>query len=311
MKTAYKVSIVIALSAILLGGLLIVSSFYIAGFQWNTLFAEEERFLSMYTFEPNQIKAIDISALSDDVVIKKGSGSSAEIRCWDSESNRYEVSLEKETGILKIQRKSHLNFHFFSFYSSPHHEIEILLPENITLTSLKVYSASGDIFMHEIYASEIDASTLSGDLIAEKSGCYTVSLSTTSGEIELSDWKAEKNISASSTSGSIHSSFLRADSINASNTSGDIFLSQTEAENEIQLKTVSGKIQLEKCNSGGDISLSTISGNISGTLIGQYGDYDFSFSSVSGHIQAPMCDTGKKKCRISTTSGNASLSYAE
>ena len=136
-------------------------------------------------------------------------------------------------------------------------------------------------------------------------------ISNKSGSITLSNLAAKK-IAIDNTSGSILLDQVDSESdITVKNITGPIILSDVQTDRDVEVNNTTGKIQLEKLKSEGNISLNIITGSVSGTVSGKESDYSISSKTVTGSSNLRNSDSGDKKLKVSTTTGNIKLLFTE
>lgn len=129
---------------------------------------------------------------------------------------------------------------------------------------LRGNSTSGDLDLRNVNAARISIQSTSGDVTARNLICPTLTANSTSGDVEIEDVASASTLAASSKS-------------------GDVSLMCFEDWDTIKLQSTSGDLELREV-SARHIILSTVSGDISGTLSGSAGQYDFRARSVSGDV---------------------------
>ena len=291
-----------------------------------------------------EISAVDIRRLTidygmtfNDVFFYQGEGESIVIR-------EYMNFTPKENQISRIEEKGGelavrgVRRNFFLFFSIPSRNAytEIYLPEGCARQleevhvktvsgdisselSFKVgkgfgaYSTSGDLYLPEVEAGEVQISSTSGNIRMTAALAEKVSLSTTSGDMALERTKGDIRIS--STSGNIVLTRVQGN-VNVSTTSGDISLGHVEGDMDISTTSgfirleegtgrfegdsVSGDIRVEKLD--GTFQMDTTSGDVSlieGSGWGKAG-------TVSGDVKLFLDSLGGNLTAY-TTSGNVDL----
>ncbi len=166
---------------------------------------------------------------------------------------------------------------FFQFSLSPSIEIELFLPEGITV--MEAESTSGDMELNEIAAEELVIHTKSGDVSANYLVCDRISMETMSGKADLvktvakttaittksGDCSVDRLDGAASLVIRVASADVTVKSIQASNVeistaSGDICADALQAINA-KCNTASGDISVKDCH-GEMLEANTASGDI-------------------------------------------------
>lgn len=145
-------------------------------------------------------------------------------------------------------------------------EIELELPEDMTLPVAKLSTTSGDVDVRGGHVSELTMESMSGDLTA--SGTLdTVSVKSTSGDVELTGILQQIRSATVSGDTSINPEEPIPLTISLQSTSGDLHVEAPDgATVNARLKSVSGDVR-NRCSDMGDSSIiritaSTVSGDI-------------------------------------------------
>ncbi len=280
---------------------------------------------------------IDYGMTFNDVFFYQGEGEAIVIREYMNFTPKENqiTRIEEEGGELAVRGTRRNSFLFFSVPSWNAYT-EIYLPEDFARQleevyvrtvsgdissglSFKVrkgfgaYSTSGDLYLPEVEAAEVQISSTSGNVNMTAALAEKVSLSTTSGDMAVE--RTEGDIRISSTSGNITLTRVQGN-VNASTTSGDISLGQVAGDMDISSTsgiigleegtgrfegdTVSGDIRVERLE--GEFWINTTSGDASlmeGSGWGKAG-------TVSGDVKLFLYSL-EGNLTVSTTSGYVDL----
>lgn len=228
---------------------------------------------------------IDYGMTFNDVFFYQGDGDDIIVREYmNFEPKEKQISrVEQKGGEILVKGVNRNRFFFFSFHSW-HAYTEVYLPAGFARTleeisvktvsgdvrsdiplggegKFSVTSTSGDIYLPEVRAEELRASSTSGNIRMDTLAGQ-ISISTTSGDVGLG--QAEGDTKVSSTSGEILVDEIQGDA-SVSTTSGDISLGKIEGN--INLSTTSGNIRLregkgrlEGESASGDMQLELLEG---------------------------------------------------
>lgn len=273
-----------------------------------------------YTEEAEYLRKIKIDwvsgpvtlALYDGDVIRVTETAHRELR----ENEKLELDLSG--GELSVKWSGEL-FHF-SIMPEQSKSLEVQIPRALadSLSSISVHSVSGDIHTEGFAAEEVGFHTTSGNIDVKGVRAETLELSSTSGDITGVNLTGSEKLRAGNTSGETVLTALTAGELELSTTSGEVEAEATAEE--IRCQSVSGDIELTMQKWAQDAEISTVSGKVNITAPEAADGFICKFSSVSGDFNCGFeaqkaGDTytyggGAAELKISTTSGNASLSKA-
>lgn len=291
MKKAVLILLIIAASLTVIGGVLVVVAFGMAGNDWKSFGTEhfEKKTVSFSELENgDRIKAFDLNSVSDDLSILPAEGSEGRIEYYESEKYGYEIKTEKKDGnvclCLNYVQKLPWYQSMFSFVNiiSEETPVTVYLPKG-EYESLKLNGTSSDLKISEGYSfTSMDVTTVSGEVsLARTDIAGKTYIRTTSGDIE-----AELTVS---------------DDMEVYTTSGDIRLDNTLISGDLNLETTSGEVSLRDFDCAA-AKIKTVSGNVSGRFITPK---SYITDTVSGEVNVPKNDGAE--CSIHTVSGDISF----
>ena len=149
--------------------------------------------------------------------------------------------------------------------------------------ALQLHTASGNVEARDVSAADVSACATRGDVSLLRTVGHTISVDSTSGDVELD--------------------FVCVDaSVTASSKSGDVELANLQGCEAVTCHTISGDIELRNAEAQ-RFELSTTSGDIEGVLIGQY---HFHARSASGDVHVPG-SCGERVAEARSVSGDIDL----
>lgn len=159
---------------------------------------------------------------------------------------------------------------------------------------------------NEFYSSNSNIKSTSGDVTIEDFETGSISMNTTSGDIEITSLDVQEDINIVSTSGDIDFLYGNAKVFSAKLTSGDIELKDFTAE-EITCEITSGDIETEKLECD-YFSFKTTSGDIDCyNTVCQY----FDIRSTSGSVNIKLDNQLEADSSIITNSGAVKVTVPE
>ena len=189
-----------------------------------------------------------------------------------------------------------------------------------------IHIAGGDLTVEGMETFEaMDIRTTCGKVELDRVTAGSLTLKTTSGDMELRDceaiWETDAALTVESSSGSLLLERVRTGDAQLHSVSGDITL-RDSATSTLVLGAASGDLLLEGVDltngtlyaGSGTITLdglkaesvdiSTTSGNVRGTLSGPM---RYEIQTTSGRVDVPPSDHSGGRCRVLTTSGDVNL----
>ena len=248
--------------------------------------------------------SVSYSKNSNDIYLYEGQGDVLEIKEYNEfELNENELSTVSVNGSrieVKGKKRSQIRAGFFHFgYGGGY--TEVWLPASYK-GELALATSSGHITseMDLVLEKDLSAGSASGEITVPNITAGNVSLTSTSGNVEIETIGTEKNGSAGD--------------INIATTSGNITLKQLTGETNIgstsgfvNVETITGNVQIT--STSGDITVQHIDGNAavsctSGNAKIMEGNGDRSVSTTSGDV---TIDGADGSWQIETTSGDVRI----
>lgn len=272
----------------------------------NFSFSGETKQVKNEKFSIENIDQININTKSNDVKIYVSNTNELRVVQYSSKKVKEKdlFTYKKENNTLTIEDNHHYFCIGFCFIADARYEI--YLPSTYT-KNLNINEISGDITIDEL---DIKLNSLS--------------LKTTSGDIEINNNIKTNNIKIDTKSGEIQTNNISANNTNIESISGDLYLKSLISK-DIYLHTISGEVEVNKIT--GKLDIKTTSGDIeidhftiksNSKITSISGDVDVNLSndshcnvllsSVSGDKILPnnssLVGKGTYKLEINTTSGD-------
>lgn len=183
-------------------------------------------------------------------------------------------------GVLYIQF-CQAGAQYSSLFFTPKKALTLAVPAGIALS---VETRSADIALHEHQLGNTVLQSTSGDIHADYLLSERLSVSSTSGSLDITAADAHQTMSLCSTSGGIQAGGLRADTILLDTTSGSIHADAMAAAARIRAESTSGAIALKQLQSP-QLEIETTSGSIAAGLCGSQ---KAAIRSVSGSVKLTL-----------------------
>ena len=267
--------------------------------------------------------ALQISNISGDIVITRGSGSEVTIEALKTTRGRTEAEAREALQLLQVEiveRNDRIEVRARypqgderrrratrSFSGSV--AFNITAPERVRIS---VNSISGDISVKDI-KGDLALETISGDVSIASAGRVSKA-STASGDVEIVDTTIEGTMDASTISGTMQLRNVKARRLDVGSVSGDVVLQDVQCE-RIDAQSISGNVQLSgPLVRGGRYDLGSHSGDVRVTISGDVG-FELDASSFSGNIRTDFdiktsgtepASRGRSRRSLSGTYGDGS-----
>lgn len=273
-----------------------------------------------YSEETNSLRNIEVDWVSGPVTMEFYDGDTIQI----TETARHQLDdnekllLEVSGGTLAIHWDS--SWLDLSIMQDDSKSLEILIPQQFTdtLESVSIETASGDITLQDLSATEMSFETVSGMIDVRNISAEVLLIESTSGEIIGSSLKGTERFKAGSVSGNMELIGITAGEMKLDTTSG-VITAEAKADTVIG-DSVSGNLSLVMQNQPEKLTMESVSGSLDVTLPESKGGFLCTFSSVSGDFNCNfdtqksgdlyMYGEGSAEVKLSTTSGNAELNKA-
>lgn len=286
----YKVWFSIAGIFIAVGILLCTAMFAVNGFDFSAFNTDAERVKKEYLIPRESAVNLTIDTRDNDIILKKTTGSEIKVTCYESEELVYDILNAKPDKNLKIAEKDNRKWYQMIDVSFSIQEtpLTVEIPDK-DWQSIKITTSSGDIN------------------VSDFSDLFKYSINTSSGDIIISDMNAANmNIKSSSGDICIKDSYIMS-LLGIETASGETKLSKVDTNN-IEINSNSGDVELYKTDAV-EYKVETSSGDISGKLRDD-ADYKFKVESLSGDISVPLSEKeGLTLFSAVTTSGDIKIEY--
>lgn len=286
----YKIWFSIAGIFIAVGILLCTAMLAVNGFDFSALNTDAERVKKEYLIPRESAVNLTIDTRDNDIILKKTTGSEIKVTCYESEELVYDILNVKPDKNLKIAEKDNRKWYQMIDVNFGIQEtpLTVEIPDK-DWQSIKISTSSGDIN------------------VSDFSDLFKYSINTSSGDIIISDMNAEAmNVKSSSGDICIKDSYIMSLLV-IENISGETKLSKV-GTNNIEVNSNSGDVELYKTDAV-SYKVETSSGDISGKIRDD-ADYKFKVESLSGEISVPLSEKeGLTLFSAVTTSGDIKIEY--
>ncbi len=275
MKKGIKKVFLVTSGLLLTGLLLCFIALASVGFDFRRLNAEK---ITSKTYAVEEsFHAVSFNGSACDVTLLPSQDESCRVSYQESQTVGFTVTVEDE--VLKITQRSDRKWTDNLVLSWGNYDVVAYLPKKV-FSSLQIQTHSGDVHLSSVQ-------------------CATLTATSESGEIELTDVRASGELRLQTHSGDVELDRCNGESISVTVGSGEIELTDVRTSGELQLETSSGDIEFSRCD-GGSVFIKTGSGNVEGSLLsGKL----FTVSTEIGNAIYPQ-SSGTSPCNIQTGSGD-------
>ncbi len=340
MKRSLKILLLISALSFVLGGVLIVGTFVAIGFDFSKL--DSNKYEQKEQVITEEFSDIEISLFDWDLHVALAEDGVCRLSYYDTERMWFDVTAED--GVLSIkQHDERAGLDFINIFSSGERETVLYLPEklygslrveggssdvsvgaklsfaklDVTLGSgdveslaelregASIYGSSGDVRVENVSGGTVSLESSSGDITVRSSRPDRLEIKVNSGDIELWDIGGSE-IVVESDSGDMEIANCTPSSMRLTAESGDIELSDVIVSGAVCLITSSGDVGFSRIDAA-EIEVKVSSGDVEGTLLS---GKVFEAEVSSGSVHLPQSDIAGGPCRITTSSGDIDIAYA-
>ena len=193
-------------------------------------------------------------------------------------------------------------------------DLTVTLPEGVALGEVSIDATSADVVVPELRTGAFAADLTSGDLRAVLESPRTVTVSATSGKVELEQRGDADSVRLSGTSGDFQVSLGTVGTLRASTTSGTVRVGAASAA-DAGLESTSGTIAVA-LGSFRRLDIETTSGTVTAAIPSRPG-FRAEIDTTSGVVESDIalkrsgssysCGDGSADVEIDTTSGSVHL----
>lgn len=210
----------------------------------------------------DNIKSININAISDDVTVEPNDSDNIEISYYDSHISQYKITDNDSTLTIKEQDDNilKLNFNFIIKRKN----LIIKVPKRL-VPELELSNTVGDVKLSNLNLTNVKITSNVGNIKLEKLNINNLSIDNTSGNTVISSINSkEGEFNVNSVSGNINLTNLNNFNItNIKNTTGDILLNGSSST-KFNIDSSTGNININDLNNSSveSISCKVSTGNI-------------------------------------------------
>lgn len=319
MRKNFRVWLVVALSLILVGGIVFVVALACCGWDFARLDTAEYQTM---TYQIEAVEEISICVETADVRVAASENGERKVVCYERESAQHTVETsEGKLGIEVVDNRKWYE-HLFSFGRDA---ITVYLPEE-EYSSLTIQTDTGDVEVsHKFLFGSVEISSHTGDIkcVASASGKMRLASSTgdleiagasmaelqisvSTGRVVVTDVQCAGSLSVGVSTGETYLANVACESFTTSGGTGDVVIKDLLASGKLFIERGTGDVTLESCDAA-ELYIKTGTGDVNGTLRSAK---VFSVTTGTGHVSVPHGTTGGK-CEIKTGTGDVRIRIVE
>ena len=182
---------------------------------------------------------------------------------------------------------------------------DISIPKGFTFDTLKIDSGTSDVICLADVTNDTQIKLSTGGVVlGGSSGAATVTTST--GDVELSSVTANGNLSIGTDTGDISLQKTTCAACAIETDTGDIELTNMIAAGDLQIKSTTGDVLFDGSDADG-IAVKTTTGDVTGTLLSEK---VFITDTSTGDVNVPKTTSGGS-CGITTSTGDIKIEISK
>lgn len=315
-----KVWLIIAVSFVLLGGILFAGVMSTLGWDFTKLSTEK---FETNTYEISEMfDAISMDTDTADIVFAASDDGICKVVCFEQENAKHSVVVQDDTLTIRVADQREWYQYIGINFSTP--KITVYLPED-PYTALLIKESTGAIEIpKEFKFEDVDISlstgavkffasvsdvlkinTSTGGIHVESISAGVLDLSVSTGNITVSHVTCDGDVKINVSTGKTNMTDIRCKNLISSGDTGDISLKNVIATEKFSVERSTGDVKLERSDAA-EIYIETDTGDVTGTLLSEK---VFIAETDTGRVDVPKTATGGK-CEINTDTGDIKISIS-
>ena len=312
MRKHTKIILVIAGACLAMGFMLMAFTYAIIGGDMSRINTGSKFEKKEYEISQSKIDNLVVDIKSNEVEIIGTDTDKIHITYYENDTQKYEISdADKTLNFRQVPdrkiRLFQINLDFESY------KIRIEMPQKLAgELKIDNKSGSVDLENLNI-GKDIIANISSGSLRADKvTTNQNMSVMARSGSVKANDILVKEDAKLDLSSGALTIQNFEAKNVETNISSGDVHLSNVKAEDKIKCDANSGTMSIDKLDAGKKIDISSESGSIRGSIVGEMSDFTIHTTVASGNSNLPeSMEGGSKQLDINARSGNIKIEFSE
>ena len=317
MSKATKIWLIIAISLILVGGIIFTGVMML--FNWD--FTQ----LSTSKFETNKhdisenVKSISIITDTADIVFVKSEDSSCSVTCFEHKNSKHRVEVNDGTMVIEqVDTRKWYEYIGINFgtpkitVSLPKAEYgkllikastgDTTLPGDFTFDSIDISKSTGKVINSASASEFIKIKTSTGDIRVENVSAGEVDLSVSTGLVTVSNLNLKGDLKVKVSTGRTNLTDVECESFISTGSTGNVHLKNVVATQKFSIERSTGDIKFDGVDAS-EIFVETDTGDVRGSLLSEK---VFIVKTDTGDVSVPKTVTGGR-CEITTDTGDIKI----
>ncbi|MEG1426190.1 MAG: DUF4097 family beta strand repeat-containing protein [Oscillospiraceae bacterium] len=298
-------------AAVAVGTVMFGAGFAVSGFNIRALDTEqplEEKTMVLETLP----SAVEITEAMGDIRLGISQDNRIHLTYFENTEEFYEIENNVKFSMEKKNEKPWYRRMFNFSFGSSDCALTILLPEQF-VGDVRVTTGSGGISGENMNMGNFWAKSGNGDVRLHRVTAERgIEMMTGSGDISLENIVSTGDIRCNSWNGSVQYKNIHGENIYGETANGDMRYGEVYAKNTFLVKSDNGSIQLQEVSAEELMEMTTGSGDISGSILGEIGDYTIDAKTVNGDNTLPeKMPGGSKILRVKSGNGEINITFTE
>lgn len=317
MSKSKKTWIIIGVSLTMVGLFIFIGAIAALKFDFNML--NTAKYVTNTYETEGFFNKISINVDIADILFVPSDDEKCKVVCYEQERLKHSVTVKDQTLVIDTvdTRKwyEHIGISFGNMKVTvylPHKEYVSLLidsdtgdvdiPRDFSFENIRITGATGDVTLSASASNSITIRMSTGTIAADNIAAEEISLSTATGDINISSVEAKGLINAETNTGRIKLTFVACENFTAESDTGNISLKNVSAADSFSIKSSTGDVKFESSDAT-QIYVKTSTGDVIGTLLSEK---VFITDTSTGNVSVPKSVTGGK-CEIITSTGDIEI----
>ena len=294
MNTHIKLSLIIAVFLILVGGILF--GLVMSVLKWDFSKLSTVKFQTNTHTVSEAFSDLSVNSTTADILLVASETAQCTVECVEQEHLTHTVAVENGTLTIDVKDTRRWYHRVGICFQKPTVIVKIPVGE---YGALSLNIDTGNVTVRDSFQFDsIDIATKTGNVTNLASANNAIRLHTTTGNITLKNVTTDA-LTLQVTTGNIDVIDTTCQTLHSDGSTGDVSLRNVIASGSFTIKRSTGNICLDACDAA-ELTLETTTGNVTGSLLSEK---IFIAETDTGRVQIPESISGGP-CRIRTDTGN-------
>ena len=312
-----KMTVIVATSLILLGGILFCGVMTVLNWDFSKL--STVKYVTNEHVVTEAFESVSIVTETADITLVPSEDGRCRVVCHEASKIKHTVAVQNGVLSIEIEDKrkwyEHIGFDFgdptVTVYlpSDQYKGLTVrastgdtVIPSRFGFESIDVSVTTGDVSCRASATGELKLATSTGDLSLENLSAGSLDLSVSTGDVYASGVTCEGDVRITVSTGDTQITNLSCNNLSSSGSTGGLYLSGVIACEKMSLTRSTGNMNLDFCDAA-ELYLKTDTGDISGSLLSEK---VFWVTTDTGDVNVPNSVTGGR-CEVVTDTGDVQI----